>query len=129
MGLLIDVYYKKYRETGLNVPDEVKKYTMEYQRQCDMYSDFIIECMEETEDKEIKMPIGDLHEELKIWYMENFNDSKTVPSKRDLKKYLEKRYGQKRLKGDDVQGCKFKTNYTRRASEGIKLNSILGDFQ
>ena len=85
--------------------------------------------MEETEDKEIKMPIGDLHEELKIWYMENFNDSKTVPSKRDLKKYLEKRYGQKRLDGDDVQGCKFKANYTRRASEGIKLNSILGDFQ
>jgi P4 family phage/plasmid primase-like protien len=129
MGLLIDVYFRKYRANGLHVPDEVKKYTMEYQRQCDMYSDFIIECMEETEDKEIKMPIGDLHEELKIWYMENFNDSKTVPSKRDLKKYLEKRYGQKRLDGDDVQGCKFKANYTRRASEGIKLNSILGDFQ
>ena len=48
MALLIDIYYTKYKEDGIIVPDEVKKYTLNYQKQCDTYSDFIIEAIEET---------------------------------------------------------------------------------
>jgi hypothetical protein len=41
MALLLDVYYKKYKKEGIKVPNEVIKFTLEYQKQCDLYSDFI----------------------------------------------------------------------------------------
>ena len=128
MALLIDIYYTKYKENGINVPDEVKKYTLNYQKQCDTYSDFIIEAIEETDGEENKIEISDLHEEFKEWYIENFNDNKSLPSKRDFKKYLEKRYGKKKVTQKELSYCKFKSSYTKYSSGNMKLNNILGDF-
>jgi P4 family phage/plasmid primase-like protien len=129
MSLLIDVYYAKYKENGIVVPDEVKKYTLNYQKQCDTYSDFIIEAIEETDGEDNKIEISDLHDEFKEWYIENFNDNKSLPSKRDFKKYLEKRYGKKKVTTKELCYCKFKSSYAKFSSGNMKLNNILGDFQ
>jgi P4 family phage/plasmid primase-like protien len=129
MGYLIDVFYKKYSTNGIKVPDEVKKYTMEYQKQCDMYSDFIIEVIEESNSVDSTINIGELHEEFKTWYVENFNDNKSIPSKRDFKKYLEKKYGKNKVSTNEILYCKYKSTYSKSATEGIHLNKLLTDLK
>jgi len=113
MGMLIDRYYRNYVMYGFNVPNEVMKYTVEYQRQCDMYSDFMIDAIEECKDGEGSIDIGELHDEFKEWYEEYYSDSKSVPSKRDFKKYLSKKFGDSKVTKKDLLTFKFKSTYQK----------------
>ena len=115
MGYLIDVHYKKYREQGMQVPKEITKYTTEYQKHCDIYVDFMKETVEEIKDDlEEIVNITDLHDEFKLWYADNFNNTK-FPSKREFKKYLAKRYGKSRVTLKELRGFKFKQKYEKQS--------------
>ena len=115
MGYLIDVHYKKYKKSGIMVPGEITKYTSEYQKHCDIYVDFMKETVEELKGEldEI-VNITDLHDEFKLWYADNFNNTK-FPSKREFKKYLEKRYGKSRVSLKELRGFKFKQKYEKQS--------------
>ncbi len=123
MALLIDVYYANYKKHGLVVPDEVKKYTLEYQKQCDNYIEFIIDAFDDTKAKEDTIPINEMHDEFKLWYMEENNDHK-APSKKEFKAYLLKKYTKDRFVngGKDIKGLRYKEEYQKR-SEG-KLTTV-----
>ena len=126
MALLIDVYYKKYKETGIKVPIEVIKFTLEYQKQCDLYSDFITEYLDETKDLNDSVEIGHCYEEFKVWYQDVFNNNK-IPSKLEFKKYFKKKYA-KRLMLDHIKGFKFKLKDEKKVEENIenKINNMSG---
>ena len=57
---------------------------------------------------------------------ENNNDSKTLPTKRDFKRYLEKKYGKSRVNGDNLHNYIFRSTYQKR-SHGTSL-SLIGSF-
>ena len=108
MALLIDVYYKDYKKSGLFVPDEIIKYTKEYQKACDMYIEFFNEYIEETNDKKDTVDIGNLYELFKPWYTDYMNTNKVI-NRGEFKKNLIKRYGKiKIVNGKDLNCCKIK---------------------
>ena len=122
MALLIDVYYLNYKENGIIVPNEVKKYTLDYQKQCDNYIDFIIQAVEDTKDKSDLVPINELHDEFKEWYIEEHNDHK-APAKKEFKNYLVKRYGKDRISqsGKEIRSMRFKPDYQKRSDRNLTV--------
>jgi P4 family phage/plasmid primase-like protien len=112
MALLLDVYYKKYQKEGIKVPLEIIKFTLEYQKQCDLYTDFISENLEDTKDSVDVIDITSLYDEFKTWYEDTFSNHK-YPSKIEFKKYLKKRYTTKRISTNEVKGFKFKFKYEK----------------
>lgn len=120
MALLTDVYYVKYKKEGIKVPSEVIKFTLEYQKQCDLYTDFILENLEDTKQNSESIDINQLYDEFKIWYEETFSNHK-YPSKIEFKKYLRKKYTSKRVTANEIKGFKFKLKYEK---DKIKIDSI-----
>ena len=88
--LLLDKYYLMYKKQGIKVPTEVIKFTLEFQKQCDIYTDYIIEKLEETKDMDDILDLSEMYDEFKIWYEDTFSNHK-YPSKVEFKKYLIKR--------------------------------------
>ena len=124
MALLIDVYYAKYRTSGIKVPGEVIKFTLEYQKQCDLYTDFISENLEETKENSDVIDITQLYDEFKVWYQDVFNNNK-IPSKVEFKKYLKKKYTSKRLTLSELKGFKFKIKHEKIGPNG-EANAMAG---
>jgi P4 family phage/plasmid primase-like protien len=107
MAYLIDVYYAQYKVTGMRVPDEVLKFTIEYQKMFDMYSEFISRVIVETGVMSDTVTLSELHEEFKNWFLEMYNSPK-VPTKHEFRQYMEKTYGKKRVTPMEVKGIKTK---------------------
>ena len=107
MAYLIDVYYAKYKVTGIKVPEEVLKFTIEYQKMFDMYSEFISRIIVETGVMTDMVTLSELHEEFKNWFLEMYNSPK-VPTKHEFRQYMEKTYGKKRVTTMEVKGIKTK---------------------
>jgi len=106
---LIEVYYRKYKSTGLIIPNDVLKFTNDYQKNCDVYVEFIEDNIEKgKEDDEISYI--DLHEEYKIWYSDNYNSNKFA-TKRDFKKYMIKKF-KKEATVKGLAGYRLKNNYS-----------------
>ncbi len=122
IALLVDVYFVNYKNHGIIVPTEINKFTEEFQKQCDNYIEFIMEATEDTNNRDSEVPIGELHDEFRLWYVEENNDHK-VPSKIEFRKYLKKRY-KDRANAKTIKGLKFKDDYNKR-TEGrlVTLNA------
>lgn len=104
MSILIE-YHKKYRSEGLIVPQEITKYTEEYQKNMDVYIEYLNERLQKTDNKKDRIPLDDAHDEFKDWYVDNYNTAK-YPTKRDLKRYLEKKVGKKYVNQQYIIGFK-----------------------
>lgn len=117
MALLLDKYYVKYKKEGIKVPLEVIKFTLEYQKQCDLYTDFITDNLEDTKENNDCIDITQLYDEFKIWYEDAFSNHK-YPSKVEFKKYLKKRYTSKRMTTHEIKGFKFKIKYDKQNGNG-----------
>jgi P4 family phage/plasmid primase-like protien len=116
MALLLDIYYEKYKKNGIKVPMEIIKFTLEYQKQCDLYTDFISENLEETKENADIIDITQLYDEFKIWYESTFSNHK-YPSKIEFKKYLKKKYTTKRMSATEIKGFKFKVKHEKKINE------------
>ena len=124
MALLLDVYYVKYKKSGIKVPLEVIKFTLEYQKQCDQYADFISENLSDTNNMNDLIIINDMYEEFKTWFEEAFGNHK-FPTKKEFKAYLKKRYG-KRMTTTEIKGFKFRIRYEK--SNGIVEVVVMSGF-
>lgn len=92
MGLLLQ-YYQKYRKAGgLQIPQSVIQFTKEYQKGMDQYHEFIDTRLEFTKQKEDRLDLDEFYNTFQEWYERNVQ-SHRVPSKREVKKYLEKKFG------------------------------------
>lgn len=110
MSYLIDVYYKRYRESegkSLVVPQEVKKFTEEMKMMFDMYSGFIVNVIVETGKQEDIVTLSELYEEFKNWFLEIYNSPK-IPTKHEFRQYMEKTYGKQNVTTTEVKGIKSK---------------------
>ena len=93
MSMIVHNYTTDYKVMGgLFIPKEVEKFTEEYQKDMDIYIDFINTRLVKTDKKTDKISLQSLHDDFKSWYMMNYNCQK-YPLKKDMKKYFEKKYG------------------------------------
>lgn len=91
-------YYKIYKfgdpdnniEAGLHEPKEVMVCTEKYRKVNDTYSEFITDNIEENNKGILKLE--EAYALFKIWYKESYSNNK-VPPKKELKSYMEKKYG------------------------------------
>lgn len=111
--LLLNKYYKLYRlgdidkaiSAGLKEPKEVKACTKNYRVLNDVYAEFIDENIEEYPKG--TMTMHEIFGVFKLWYKESYGDVK-CPSKKDLKNYMEKKYGNGQGKGKGTfRGIRF----------------------
>ena len=114
ISYLIDVYYNKYKKNGIKPPQDITKYTDEYQKQCDIYIDFIKNSIEFTDNESDSLCISEVHDEFKMWYSDNYNVNK-IPSKVDFKKYLQKKYGKSKVTSTDIKFVIFKQKFQKQS--------------
>lgn len=104
-------YYRIYKVNGLIPPEEVMKYTDEYRRRCDVYQDFIGDCLTKTENKADIIKIPELHQHLRLWFKTTGVDGK-CPSTKELSEYFNKKtdYYVKKNKMEYIIYHKFRTD-------------------
>jgi P4 family phage/plasmid primase-like protien len=120
MALLLDVYYEKYKKTGIKVPMDVIKFTLEYQKQCDLYTDFIHDNIDDTKEDSDVIDITQLYDEFKVWYEDTFSNHK-YPSKIEFRNYLKKKYSSRRITTKNIKGFKFKVQYEKKNNMEINI--------
>lgn len=99
MSILIDRYNKVFKPNGhlIKEPKCITICTKEYQRISDSMLDYIEENIEVSNDKKDKIGIISLYTHFKEWYQSSYNEK--PPPKRELKTYLEKKFGTMRSNG------------------------------
>ena len=124
MSYLIDVYYEKYKMTGIQVPKEVIQFTQDFQKECDAYGEFMFQTLVETKDIDRDvLELNDVYEEFKTWYVDEFTTGK-APTKAEFKKYLKKKYPTKKMITEkQMRGFMFKSDY----EEYLKKNGLPTD--
>ena len=88
-SLLVDYFYI-YQEEGLNPPEEVTKFTMQFIKECDAYNEFISDVLVE-DGEENYVSIKELYSSFKDWVDDNGVSSRKPMSLRDFKKYITKK--------------------------------------
>lgn len=81
-------YYKKYLAEGLQAPTDVMAYTLEYQKRCDHYLDFVAEHIISTGDNNDVMRLAEVFSAYKEYFRQNQPDSAKLPGSKDLKDYI-----------------------------------------
>lgn len=104
MSILLH-YYELYREYGLKAPSAVTKYTKEFQKECDIYSDFVEEVMVETGDMKDTFSIDSLYSSFRAWYQTN-GGGKHAPERNIFTNYIKGAIGEKYIRGRAI--CCFK---------------------
>ena len=116
LSWLIDKYYRVYKESGISVPEEILKFTLEHKKNCDMYAEFLDEVIEKGEKNDL-VSVTELHEEYKIWHNENYNGVKMVP-KSKFKLFIEKKFKSKEFTNKSIRGYRFKNrNFSMNENE------------
>lgn len=77
-------YYKKYQEEGLIEPEDVIKYTKQYEEKCDAYAQFLNECF--VVDHDANTPEIEVYNSFKDWFVYLY-DMKP-PTKVDFRNYI-----------------------------------------
>jgi P4 family phage/plasmid primase-like protien len=96
-------YYRKNLEEGIKEPEEVLKYTKQYQNESDVIQSFIIYCLEDDDKAVITIT--------EIWnsYIEWSRDNGEKPVTRsDFNKKFKKRYTEKQMNGKRGYPLSFK---------------------
>jgi len=106
MWLLINKYYRDYVDNGLQEPEKVKIYTTQYQKDSNMFYEFITETIDIVDEPENTILINEFYAEFSAWF--KLNKIGTRPNKRDLINYmLDKGI---KISGNRFTGIKRKEN-------------------
>ena len=88
-SLLVDYFYI-YQEEGLNPPEDVTKFTMQFIKECDTYNEFISDVLIE-DSVESYVSIKDLYNSFRAWVDDNGASGGKLMSLSDFKKYISKK--------------------------------------
>lgn len=108
MWLLVNVYYKMYKENGLETklgdgePAEVMAKTNKYHNDCDIYNEFLSTLYIITKKVSDTMSLNAVYKEFKDWYKDSGNGEK-CPNRKSFANYVEKS-GTLRMIDDDTIG-------------------------
>lgn len=122
MSMLI-YYYKIYKQEGVIPPKEVTKYTDEFQKDCDTYSDFITERLIRVSNNNFTTTISEVCREFKMWHTES-NISSRLLSRKQLVQYLIKKFGKTIISNEYIKGFGLKSKEAEiRADEINRLDN------
>ena len=94
ISYLIHIYNTEYKsKTYLSEPPEVMAFTNQYKMENDYYTEFITEKINITNNVNDTIKRDDLCNDFKDWY-KNTYDSKNVPKKSDIIKFMSKQFGE-----------------------------------
>lgn len=80
--------FSNYKNRGLIEPSKVVKFTLEYQKESDIYLEFIESLILPTDLKTDKISITDTYKIFKIWYQDVYNIKSTIIQKEFKKNML-----------------------------------------
>jgi P4 family phage/plasmid primase-like protien len=92
MALLIETF-KDYKKNGLEEPIDVVQFTKKYQQDSDHFLEFITENIEDSDNKKDYITMASAWDTFKSWFKDVHPDVKQLPSKGDLKAYIEDKFG------------------------------------
>ena len=105
---LINKYYSKYKEMkSITAPDEVVNFTQEYQKQMDIYTEFIDDCLVKDEGSKEILSFTEIHKIFKDWYSDNYTSS--APNKKELTKQIQKKFKKSYITSSGLKGYVFKS--------------------
>ncbi len=102
--LLINRYVKRFKVNGLKEPEKVKEFTNEYQRQSDIYYEYISEQLQLTGNNKDRINLTTMYNDFKIWYKEAHTERK-VPPRGEFKENIEEKIG--KMKSNGWRGVRF----------------------
>ena len=123
MSLLLE-HYKTYRQEGMVVPEEVIKYTAEFQKTCDAYAEFMDQYIKPSAEPTQVVSIADIYENFSHWYC-TMNQLPRAPGVKEFRTYLTKKLGKNSL----VQQNKYIRGYMLlpyQVSESALENMVNG---
>lgn len=120
--ILIDRYVKRFKYNGLIEPNKVKKFTDEYQRQSDIYYEYISEQLELTNDSKDKINLTTMYNDFKIWYKEAHTERK-IPPRGEFKENIEEKIG--KMKSNYWRCIRFMMDKIDSDSDNESLNKNL----
>lgn len=88
MSILIP-FYRKYKTEGLREPAAVMHYTMEYQKRCDVYLEFVNTYIVATEDKNDIIKLSEVYATFKDYYKTYSSEVSKMPNSKELKAYID----------------------------------------
>jgi len=102
MWLLLNVYYKKYRESGYMImePTKVTLRTDKYERDSDKYLEFLNEYIVHTDEPEDTIQVPSLYNDFKSWHSE-VGYGRGIPTRNEFVNHI------KTSKNIDVDGGVF----------------------
>lgn len=84
------IHYKKINKLPLDEPVKVKQFTLEYQKNSDIYLEFIKDTIIKTDDSEDKIYDTELYKLFKTWFKESQTDPK-IPNRNEFKLNIEEK--------------------------------------
>jgi len=95
MSILIQYYtdvYSKAPLGGIPEPEEVKKYSSEYQRSVDDILEYMNEHIVKSVDNDTILGLGNLYKHFKAWIKDQ-KDGQKAQTRKELQEAIEKKYG------------------------------------
>ena len=96
--------FEEYKESGLEEPAEVRRYTEKYQESSDVYLEFIHDEYEETGNNKDSMMMSGMFATFTAWFKQAYS-GRRVPNKREFEEYMKNRYNNS-LRGKTILGIK-----------------------
>ena len=85
--------FAQFREFGIYEPDEVKKFTKEYQNESDYFTQFFEECIVITDNSADGITLNDIIAVYQDWFPKNIGTNIQMPKRKDIKTNISKKYG------------------------------------
>ena len=85
--------FSQFREFGIYEPDEVKKFTKEYQNESDYFTQFFEECIVVTDNSVDGITLNDIIAVYQDWFPKNIGTNIQMPKRKDIKTNISKKYG------------------------------------
>lgn len=121
MAILIN-RFKYYKKHGLEEPDEVTKFTKQYQADSDVYLEYINECINEHCSKTDYVTIRGMYSNFRSWFKSTYTDRKT-PGFREFKTYVEGKY-EKKIKKGHIYGIDFRGDEDDTPRQSSNLDDV-----
>ncbi len=120
MWLLLNVYYKKYRENNfvINEPQKVTSHTDKYKKDSDKYHEFLSEYIVETRDENDTVSVVSLYSTFRNWHTEA-GYGRNIPNRNEFVNYIRSNKNYEFDSGNFVGVC-FKDDYEEREKSNKK---------
>lgn len=108
MWLILNKYFKAFKANDYEIfePDKVMEATKKYKKDSDIFFDFIVQYIDETNNKEDAEPVNLIYSLFRKWYNECYSEKS--PPRKDLINYFETNMKKWKMDSNNIYGIKVK---------------------